>query len=301
MSAEAKAVTPSAAFDCAICGAQLDQLHLDPSNDGARCSFCGALQEMDLTPGLPAAPAGKRSADVGDTLRNGRMVRGETLEQAARFTRIRVEYLRDLEQGATFAFEPYPGRVYARFFLREYAVHLGLDPEPLVRGFDAEAEPAVTSMAPPPAPPRPVNHRRWAIGATIVLALLLTGGAFLSRSREQGGLMGTGASVIPSAVTLHPLGREGPDEPAPPSPLEAVIETSRDCWVLAVVDGTTTMQETLPAGETVTLRADDSLRLRLGDAGAARLHVNGRPIPTGASGAVADLSFAWRDGRLVIR
>ena len=299
MSAEAKAVTPSAEFDCAMCGAQLDQLHLDVASDGPRCSFCGSHQDVDLVAaGVTSAPS-RRSGDVGETLRNGRMVRGETLEQAARFTRIRACYLRDLEQGDTSAFEPYPGRTYARFFLREYADHLGLDPAPLVRGFDAEAEPAVVSVAPLPRPKRPVNQRRWAIGASLVLAALLSAGAFVSRADQDRGMSPTASIAADSAAGFRPHGHPRPAGPALGSPLQAVITVSRDCWVLATVDGTIALQETVPAGETITLRASRTLDLRLGDAGAARLIVNGRPIATGGTGDVAELSFAWRDGSLV--
>jgi cytoskeleton protein RodZ len=298
MRAEAKAVTPSAEFDCAICGAQLDQLHLDVGDDGPHCSFCGSPQDVDLaTVGVAASPS-HQSVDVGQTLRNGRIVRGETLEQAARFTRIRLRYLRDLEDGDTSAFEPYPGWTYARFFVREYADHLGLDPVPLVRRFDAEVAPAIVTLAPLPRPSRPVYQRRWAIGAALVLAALLSVGALVSRgegARETAPV----SLTIDDEAGFHPIGRPRTVATEPASPLRAVITTSRDCWILAREDHAIVLRETVRAGTTITLRATRTLDLRLGDAGAARLVVNGRPIPTGDAGDVADLSFIWRDGSLV--
>jgi cytoskeleton protein RodZ len=298
MRAEAKAVTPSAEFDCAICGAQLDQLHLDVGDDGPHCSFCGSPQDVDLaTVGVAASPS-HQSVDVGQTLRNGRIVRGETLEQAARFTRIRLRYLRDLEDGDTSAFEPYPGWTYARFFVREYADHLGLDPVPLVRRFDAEVAPAIVTLAPLPRPSRPVYQRRWAIGAALVLAALLSVGALVSRgegARETAPV----SLTIDDEAGFHPIGRPRTVATEPASPLRAVITTSRDCWILAREDHAIVLRETVRAGTTITLRATRTLDLRLGDAGAVRLVLNGRPIPTGDAGDVADLSFIWRDGSLV--
>jgi len=300
MSAEARAVTPSAEFDCAMCGAQLDELHLDVSSDGPHCSFCGSRQDVDLVTAGVATASSRRSADIGETLRNGRAVRGETLEQAARSTRIRLCYLRDLEQGDTSSLEPYPGRTYARFFLREYADHLGLDPAPLVRGFDAAIEPVAVAPVPSlPRPTRAVPQRRWVIGASIVLAALLASAGFVSRGNEERAMTPGGSAVLGGDVGFHPHGRQRPATPASTFPLSALITTSRDCWVMAVVDGTIVLQETVPANETVRLRATRRLELRLGDAGAARLLVNGRPIATGAPGDVADISFAWRDGSLV--
>jgi hypothetical protein len=299
MRAEAKAVTPSAEFDCAICGAQLDKLHLDVGDDGPHCSFCGSPQDVDLATVGVAAPPSHRSAYVGETLRNGRILRGETLEQAARFTRIRLCYLRDLEDGDTSALEPYPGRTYARFFVREYADHLGLDPVPLVRRFDAEVAPAIVALAPLPRPSRPVYQRRWAIGAALVLAALLSVGALVSR---HDGVRETASPVSPTVeddAGFHAIGHARTAAPEPRSPLRAVITTSRDCWILASEDDAIVLRETVRAGTTITLRATRTLDLRLGDAGAVRLVLNGRPIPTGDAGDVADLSFIWRDGSLV--
>jgi hypothetical protein len=39
--------------------------------------------------------------------------------------------------------------------------------------------------------------------------------------------------------------------------------------------------------------------VRLGDAGAVRLVINGERVPTGGAGAIADLTFTIRDGRVV--
>jgi hypothetical protein len=101
-------------------------------------------------------------------------------------------------------------------------------------------------------------------------------------------------------VETQPPSQE-PLTPPPPddTSVRAVIRLSRDCWIRAVVDGEIVREETVLAGETVRLRADRRLELRLGDAGAAELTVNGKPVRTGASGAIVDLAFALRDGRVV--
>jgi hypothetical protein len=300
MPAEARATSPSAGFDCATCGARLDLLHLDAAPDHARCSFCGTPQDVDLAGPAPSPP----SVDVGETLRHGREVRGETLEQAARFTRIRPTYLRELERGDARAFDPYPGRVYARFFLREYAVHLGLEPGPLVRRFDASsADPVVVPMPPRPKQVRQPRHRRWAFGAALVLAIALVVGALASR--DDGPTLPSAAAPAPREVATDTSPPEAPgerrDAPPPTSELAATVTTTRDCWILAVADGEIVLQETVPAGETLELEARRTLDLRLGDAGAVRLVVDGRRVQAGPSGAVADLSFAIRDGEVVRR
>ncbi|GAP07281.1 MAG TPA: DUF4115 domain-containing protein [Anaerolinea thermolimosa] len=66
---------------------------------------------------------------VGETLKQARIDRGLTLDQAAQMTRIRRNYLEALERGDATAL---PSAVQAKGFLRLYAGFLGLSAEPLV-------------------------------------------------------------------------------------------------------------------------------------------------------------------------
>jgi hypothetical protein len=79
----------------------------------------------------------------------------------------------------------------------------------------------------------------------------------------------------------------------------AVRTTDRPCWIQALVNGETVHEETVPPGTALHYHATRTFELRLGDAGAVVLTVNGERVPTGGAGAVADLSFALRDGRVV--
>lgn len=64
--------------------------------------------------------------ELGEQLRHARETRGLSLRDLERATRIRVKYLRALEQGDLDAL---PNAVQVRGFLRNYAQHVGLDPE----------------------------------------------------------------------------------------------------------------------------------------------------------------------------
>lgn len=302
MKAETSATTPSAALNCAVCGAQLDPLHVETDHEGPHCSFCGSLQGRAAgRPDLKVVSSERSAPDVGKALRNARKARGESLEQASQFTRIRLPYLRDLEVGDISSFETYPGRVYARFFLREYADHLGLDPEPLVRRFDHDAAPAV--LFPPRAPyaRRTPHPGRWATGGLVLLITILTAGAIISHEPARPPIMPVASGARAAPATSLPDGNTHPT-PAPavaPTGIGVVIRTDQPCWVRAVGDGATLMEKTVPAGRTVRLRASHTMALRLGNAGGVALTVNGRSIPTGRAGEVLDLSFALRGGRVV--
>ena len=65
------------------------------------------------------------------------------------------------------------------------------------------------------------------------------------------------------------------------------------------MNGQVVHEKTVLPGITLHYVATRRFDLRLGDAGAVVLTVNGRRVPTGGSGAVADLSFVLRDGRVV--
>ena len=298
MKAGSHAVVPPHGHDCAVCGAQLDRAHLESDPDGDRCAFCGAPQTQETArPDLRLLPGdGTGGDDDLGSLRSARVARGETLEQAAHFTNIRLSYLRRLEGGDVSSFDPYPGRVYARFFVRDYADHLGVDPEPLLHRFDRETAPAL-ELLPAPIRQRTVRRRRWAIGALILLVVLVAADARLRQASDR-------PDVPPPAAGRHlsaPGDRTGSPRPASaPTPgVAVVLHTTARCWVDASVDGHQALQRTVPAGKTVDLRGVRVVDLRLGNAGAVTLEVNGRPVSTGAPGEVVDLRFALRDGRLV--
>jgi cytoskeleton protein RodZ len=299
MKAGSHAVVPSHGHDCGVCGAQLDPAHLETDPEGARCAFCGAPQEETAVRPDLRLLAGEGAAGPDDrlgSLRTARVARGETLEQAAHFTNIRLSYLRHLEHGDIDAFEPYPGRVYARFFIRDYAEHLGVDPEPLLRGCDREDAPAIEPM--PPIRQRPVRRLRWAVGALVLLLALLAADAWLRPASDRQ------ADAPAPVIGRHtPAAVAGPGThqraPAPPRGLAVVLQATGRCWVAATVDGERALRETLVPGRTVRLHGDREVDLRLGNAGGVTVEVNGRPIPTGTPGQVVTLTFAWREGHLV--
>jgi cytoskeleton protein RodZ len=297
MKTEAPSVQPVVAvFPCAVCGAQLDLQHVELGHEGALCTFCGARQSVESTDADPGRPT---PTDVGDALREARHERGESLEQAARATRVRESYLRALEEDEQ-SFEPFPGRIYGRFFLREYAEYLGLDPQPLLRRFDHDALPALS--APPPAQlfrraPRP---KRWAIAALVLLVAMLASAAALTRNGSEPG----GLTSSPDGQTSPAPPKTGAGQATPPpriTGIDIVVATigADPSWVKVTADGSTVFERTLSVGQTHRFHARKTLELTLGSAGAVRLRLEGKTIPTGALGEVQNFGWTVRDGRLV--
>lgn len=66
---------------------------------------------------------------IGETLRDTRIAKGISLEQAEEDTKIRKRYLQALEEGD---YSILPGMVYAKGFLRNYANYLGLNQDEIM-------------------------------------------------------------------------------------------------------------------------------------------------------------------------
>jgi cytoskeletal protein RodZ len=304
--AEAIAAACTEGLACHVCGARLDEMHLELVRGEYTCSFCGAKQTPQLlgSPGHDglAPNVGDAGPDVGETLRAAREERGVALAKAAETTRIHERYLQALEDDEPL--DPFPGRVYARFFVRDYAEYLDLEPGPLVRSFDeaTAAEPLKRMHEPVMTPP---GRRGWRLSAALTVVALI---AIAVSSRVGGSPAG---SALVSVVHAPAAGASPAPAPSAASVarapsaaptmvgIDAVLRITERCWVEATKDGRLALAETLEPGRTVRLRANRALDLTLGNAAGAILTVNGRRIATGERGAVVDLSFSWRHGGLV--
>jgi cytoskeletal protein RodZ len=113
-------------------------------------------------------PAGDRLAD---RLVAAREARGVDLLRAERETKIRRQYLAAMERGA---WDEVPAGVYARGFLRNYAIYLGLDPDEVLETWHRErgevpVEPAIVVPRPITAPRRGI-----VLGPGLIVAALVS-------------------------------------------------------------------------------------------------------------------------------
>mgnify|MGYP001571461781 CR=1 FL=1 len=94
---------------------------------------------------------------LGEQLRNARLNRNETPSQVAAATQMMVQLVEDLERED---FSRVPAPIYAKGFIKLYARHVGLDPQPLINEYVARhaspTRPSLVQEQPPserPAPP----------------------------------------------------------------------------------------------------------------------------------------------------
>src|SRR5690348_14069241 len=86
----------------------------------------------------------------GDMLHLAREGLGLPLDEVARQTHIRPEYLEAIEQNN---FAVLPGDVYTRGFLRNYSNALGLDPNVVIAAYEGRNDAPRKRILGPPAPP----------------------------------------------------------------------------------------------------------------------------------------------------
>jgi cytoskeleton protein RodZ len=222
---------------------------------------------------------------VGSALQRAREVRGLSLDEAARDTRLRVDQLDALERED---FDVLPGDVYVRASLRTYASYLGLDADKIAGAYARTAD-EVEQTAPPAklgAVERAIaasrirdNQRFLLVAAASILLILL---AF--------GLLSRGAAAPPKAVIPSGTASPVPNDPT----IRAVVVARSDVAVEAEEDGAPTSYQLRP-GETITLVALETLELTVADAGLVEVSVNGTDVTKGIPGSPVTYRYSAGD------
>ena len=222
---------------------------------------------------------------IGESLREARARRGIELSDVERATKIRVKYLRAMEEER---WELLPGAAYARGFLRTYGSFLGLDGKALVEEYGHRHEPVEDRypedeplLLKAPGPGRPRLRFSGAVLAGLTIAALagvvavlgLTGGDGGERAGGEGRGAGTQEGEASATVTSTA-------EP-PPRPSEVSLEltSTGTVWVClvdergrALVDGVT-----LVPGERQGPFRARAFKVTLGN-GEVGLEVDGRAV-----------------------
>jgi hypothetical protein len=234
---------------------------------------------------------------LGARLQEARLKRGEELEQAAAWLRIKPPFLLALEEGDRAAM---PGRVYAKGFLRTYGEHLGLDGAALSARLDEALGVRDGHRDVQPGPP----IARGMPDAMAVLAVLILGAAaagtyFLADIRggvpprwiaQQDHLDGSSASaaeVAPVAALASADAEIGSRAVATSSTTGRVILVGRGAGLIRLTDATGDFVRSwvVGPGDWIPVPPHRGLALSTGDAGSVEILVDGRSIGTAGPAA----------------
>jgi cytoskeletal protein RodZ len=233
---------------------------------------------------------------VGDALAQARSQAGLTIAQVSQLTCIRETIIQGIERGD---FSACGGDFYARGHIRSIARVVGLDPEELVREYDAVhgAPNAITAADVfEPSTPIKLKERRganWSVVLVLVLALVLGYGVFR--------LIDQGSSPRPVASSgTNPAASKSPTPR--PSPTPAVAQHRRltirltaiqDCWIeFTKPHGQPLFQVYVLSGSTRTWHFRHAVTMQIGNPGGVVLTVNGKHLGRpGAYGQPVTLNF----------
>jgi cytoskeleton protein RodZ len=185
---------------------------------------------------------------VGQVLQDTRTRRGLDLNEAERVTKIRLKFLRAIEEDR---WEALPEPVYVRSFLSTYARFLGLDDEPLLEEYArTTGAPGRPDPIPPGAiraggisprrrPPKPILIAVAGVAAVIVLGLAIvsllsdTGGGDTTSSEKAGGEKRAPSGAAAAAPTSTAAGSEVSLDLRPTAAVWVCLIDSRDRTLLA--------------------------------------------------------------------
>jgi hypothetical protein len=169
---------------------------------------------------------------IGSVLREARNRRKTDLSEVEAATRIRVRYLRAIENEE---WDVLPGGVYTRGFIRTYAGYLGLDGERLAddyrKGVEGgrRAEPAAASAsAQQPAAGRSVPLGPLAVVVVLLIAVL----AVVAIPGGGGGGGGVGSGARQNQTTAKPGKRNQARQSSPG--VSVRLAASAEVWVCVV-------------------------------------------------------------------
>lgn len=241
---------------------------------------------------------------IGSALREAREEQGRALSEAAAATSMRMVQVEALEADR---WEQFGGDVYAKGFLRSYAIWLGLDPEPLLERYrryvqhDA-MDPLALTAGPVTGQPRS-EVPAWLLrfGAALGVIALAVGLINLVNDRSPSPADSDVAQPAPDPVPTDsesggPDGAASPSAAPEPSPtfdgVELTLAFEDSSWVSVTVDGQPRQEGLFEEGDVLDLQAEEEVVVRLGNAGGVRGLLNGESIgPFGQSGDVRDLRF----------
>ncbi len=253
-----------------------------------------------------------RAGSVGDTLRRARIARSMSVGDVEAALHVRPHYVQALE---TDDFALLPPTVYTRALIRDYARLVGLDPSDLLERSlpmrPQDRNPIRPAISPIDKPPL-ISWKAVLITAGVMVCAslfvyLYTQLSSFADSIDAGQVRAQALPTQPSRsisalLTPLPTSAPGPTEtPAPsPTPITGLLVEARiseRSWVQVWTDNRSVLAQTLPPGAIQAFNADQSVRMRVGNAGGVDITVNGvHQGRLGSTGQVLDASWG-REGQ----
>lgn len=245
---------------------------------------------------------------------------GKTVEEVSQELRISRKYIQGIEEEQ---FAKWPPKVFSAGFIRAYARLLDEDPEPVLSEYYAYIGTLSREERPLPETPQWIEreHRRGSRRAAYSLAalgVLFVGVLLAWYSVRTAPRPPKEIAIPPPVVTENPAAAPRPDNavtvprtgsgilpesgPVAPRqtpvhagvaggpPYQLLLEASELSWVMYSTDGGGPVDVMLYPGERISLQAQRTIYLKLGNAGGVQGTLNGEALPSfGEQGQVKEV------------
>ncbi len=264
---------------------------------------------------------------LGQRFRQQRELRKVSLDTVAQQTKISTRYLHAIE---TENFQELPSGLFRRSFIRQYALALDLDAEPIEAELDelfGSTEAGRGSASPPEMPPKrvitvdpmPMHGREWRRDrklvwavALLLIAIAACSGIYALWQRTQNVQAYRVMDAAPqSTITRAPQApspvRPEPSTPLPttadraaPKKLSVNLSANRRTWVRISSDGKTVFSGVLRARQKKAFQGVEKAKLMVSNAAAVEVVWNGKDIgPLGPGGRARVVEFTPENYRIL--
>jgi cytoskeletal protein RodZ len=232
---------------------------------------------------------------IGQALLEARLERGIELTEVERVTKIRVKFLRAMEEDR---WDELPPPAYARSFLQTYARYLHLDDEALVEQYGKDIEP---KAGPEPIPSTVIHtgtleSHRSLRPIILILAGLVTVGAValvVTAIGSNGGSSDNGGQAKHQKARPATTTTATTTPTTPASELSVQLSATADVWVCLVDDQGRTLVNgvILTTGESQGPFTAGGFEARFGN-GSVQMTVNGQSAQIPPSSSPVDYRIA---------
>lgn len=235
---------------------------------------------------------------IGIQLKQSRLQQGLSPEVIEQRTLIRQQLLSALEEAKL---NDLPEPIYIRALLRRYGIALGLDGEAIASQFFTHPvvqTPRSSWKDSPAAQLRPLHL--YGAYVLLIMAAVSALSAFLQRSEPQAAqpILDPAAieQLMPKQDKQASPTAEVAAKPKPKAaqtrPVEVDLMLTGQSWVRVVADGTTEFEAILEQGETRSWAANQSITVRVGNAGGVMYSYNqSKAEPMGELGIPEERTF----------
>jgi len=222
---------------------------------------------------------------IGRLLRAARTERGVPLEKASKDTKITQKYLKAIED-EQFSF--IPGEVVLKGFIRIYADYLGVESKVLITELSKKPkkEPVIEEV-------KPAAVKKQADLKPYIKVLLMAVSAVIAAAF----IVVLLRSVV--LVTIRQVDKASLGKPAAVKSAQGKIEVQaqflQKTWTLVLSDGKLVFKDIVPAGRTITWKANNKLLIKAGNAAGIRLISGGKVVmDPGSPGQVVTKEFTFQ-------